>query len=278
MAARYEVKFAYNTLVYAGEDITEGIRRIARYGYDGVEFVGEPDELDSEVIKNELKAGNIEASSICSLYNAERDLVSTDAKMRKHTVEYIKKNVVFAAEIGAGVVIVSPTACMKTSAQAPLDQEWAWAVEGIREAAEFAKDYDVVLVIEAWNRYETYIVNRLEQSMRMVDDVGMENVGTMGDTFHMNIEEEDIAQAVRNAKGYLKHIHFADSTRAAPGHGHIDFTAVAAAIKDIGYKGYISMELLPAAADPFSVLAGGESREFYDEYTQESIRYVKRLF
>jgi sugar phosphate isomerase/epimerase len=139
-------------------------------------------------------------------------------------------------------------------------------------------DYDVVLVIEAWNRYETYLVNRLEQSMKMVDDVGMDNVGSMGDTFHMNIEELNIAAAIRSAKGYLKHIHFADSTRAAPGHGHVDFKAVADAVKEIGYEGYISMELLPAAADPFGVLAGGESREFYDEYTEESISYLKRFF
>lgn len=278
MADRHEVKFAYNTLVYADEDIADGIRRIARYGYDGVEFIGEPDELNSGIIKNELKSNNIAASSICSLYNMERDLVSSNKKVRDHTVEYIKKNVAFAREIGAGVVIVSPTACMKTHPEASLEQEWAWAVEGIREGAEFAKDYDVVLVIEAWNRYETYMINKVEQSMEMVDDVGMDNVGTMCDTFHMNIEEEDIAQAIRNAKGYLKHIHFADSTRAAPGHGHTDFKAAAAAIKDIGYKGYISMELLPAAADPFSVLAGGESREFYDDYTEESIRYLKQLF
>ena len=278
MASQYEVKFAYNTLVYAGEDIIDGIRRIARYGYDGVEFIGEPDELSSDSIKNELKSNNIAASSICSLFNMERDLVSSNKKVRKHTVEYIKKNVAFAAEINAGVVIVSPTACMKTHPEASLDQEWAWAVEGIREAAMFAKDYDVVLVIEAWNRYETYIINRLEQSMKMVDDIGMDNVGTMCDTFHMNIEEENIAQAIRNAKGYLKHIHFADSTRAAPGHGHIDFKAVTAAVKDIGYKGYISMELLPAAADPFSVLKGGKSQEFYDKYTEESIRYLKQLF
>ena len=278
MAVTFEVKFAYNTLVYAGEDIAEGIRRIAHYGYEGVEFIGEPDELNSEVIKNHLKSNNILASSICSLFNMERDLVSSDKKVRKNTVEYIKKNISFAAEINAGVVIVSPTACMKIHPEASIDKEWAWAVEGIKEAAEVAKDHDVVLVIEAWNRYETYMINRLDQSMKMVDDVGMDNVGTMGDTFHMNIEEQNIAHAIKKAKGYLRHIHFADSTRAAPGHGHIDFKAVAAAIKDIGYRGYISMELLPAAADPFSVLGGGDNQEFYDEYTEESIRYVKRLF
>jgi sugar phosphate isomerase/epimerase len=278
MTNNYEVKFAYNTLVYAGEDITESIHRLARYGYDGVEFIGEPDELDRDRIKMELQSSNISASSICSLYNSKRDLVSTDREVRKNTVEYIKKNVLFASDIQAEVVIVSPTACMKTKPETSLNQEWAWAVEGIREAAEFAQDYNVVLVVEAWNRYETYLINRLDQSMKMVDDVGMDNVGSMGDTFHMNIEEEDMAQTIRNAKGYLKHIHFADSTRSAPGHGHIDFGAIASAIKDIGYRGYVSMELLPAAADPFMVLAGGKGEEFYDEYTEQSIAFVKRLF
>ena len=90
MEKQYEVKFAYNTLVYAGENIADGIRTIARYGYDGAEFIGEPDELDANIIKSGLKSNNVEASSICSLYNTKRDLVSSSKKVRKHTVESIR--------------------------------------------------------------------------------------------------------------------------------------------------------------------------------------------
>jgi sugar phosphate isomerase/epimerase len=278
MPKQYNVKFAYNTLVYAGEDITESIRRLARYKYDGVEIVGEPKKMNINLIKEELKKNNIAASSILAIYNCERDIVSSNAKIRRDAIDYIKENVDFAKEVDAKIVTISPTACMKIHPEASLDQEWKWAVEGIHEAGLYAKDFNVNLVIEPWNRYETYLANRLDQVMKMVDDIGLQNVGAMCDTFHMNIEEKNIADAIRKAKGYLKHIHIADSTRQAPGYGHIDFKVVAQAIKDIGYHGYLSMELLPAAADPFMVLNGSRQDEFYDQYTRDSIEFLRPLF
>lgn len=278
MSNQYNVKFAYNTLVYAGEEITESIRRLARYNYDGVEIVGEPQKMNMNLIKNELKKNNLAAASILGIYNNERDLVSSKANIRRNAVDYIKEIMDFANTVSAGIVTISPTACMKIHPEASLEQEWKWAVEGIREAGLYASDFNVSLAVEAWNRYETYLVNRVDQVMRMVDDIGLENVGGMCDTFHMNIEEEDIPEAIRRAEGYLKHIHFADSTRKAPGHGHIDFKEVAQAVKDIGFHGYISMELLPAAGDPFMVLNAGRQEEFYDQYTKESIELLKPLF
>lgn len=273
-----DIKFAYNTLVYAGEDIAESIQRLARFNYDGVEIVGEPQKMNINLIKDELKKNNIAASSILGIYNPERDIVSSKTDIRGNAIDYIKECVDFAKEVNAGIVTISPTACMKIHPEADLEQEWKWAVEGIREAGLYAKGFNVNLAVEAWNRYETYLVNRVDQVMKMVDDIGLENVGGMCDTFHMNIEEEDIPEAIRRAEGYLKHIHFADSTRKAPGHGHIDFKAVAQAVKDIGFHGYISMELLPAAGDPFMVLNAGRQEEFYDQYTRESIELLKPLF
>ena len=112
-------------------------------------------------------------------------------------------------------------------------------------------------------------------ALKMVNEVGLENVGVMGDTFHMNIEESNMGDAIRNVGKKLYYLHIADSNRAAPGRGHIDFEEIAQALKDIDYNGWISMELLPAAANPFS---GIVPEEFYDQYTEESITYLKKLF
>lgn len=85
----------------------------------------------------------------------------------------------------------------------------------------------------------------------------------------------NIRDAIRNVGKKLYYLHIADSNRAAPGRGHIDFEEIAQALKDIDYNGWISMELLPAAANPFS---GIVQEEFYDQYTEESITYLKKLF
>jgi len=272
------MKYAYNTLVYTGESIKESIERIARFGYDGVEFVGEPTQLDTKTIVTELERHNIQASHICSIYTQERDLSSSNDQIRRNAVAYVKSVVDFAATIGATSVGVTPTANMKIRPEVDIQREWAWVVEGIRDAGRHAADHGIRLTIEPWNRYETYLVNRVDQSRRMVGEIGLDNVGCMGDTFHMNLEETDIAEAFRVAGDKLFYVHIADSNRAAPGRGHIDFGPVARALNDIGYDGYLSMELLPAAADPFMVLTGARQDEFYDQYTEESIAYLRRLF
>lgn len=268
-------KYGYNTLVYAGEEIEQSIRRISTFGYDGAEFVGEPTQMDAVHIRTLLDKYSLEASSICAIYTPERDFVSSNKEIRVNAINYLKECVDFAATIGAKGISVTPTACMKIHAEAEIETELKWAAEGIREAGLYAGEHGIRLAVEAWNRYETYLINRLEQSLALVNEINLPNVGCMGDTYHMNIEEVDIAEAFRKVGDKLFYVHFADSNRAAPGRGHIDFKPIAQALKDINYSGYISMELLPPFADPFS---GVRCEEFYDQYTKESIEYLKQLF
>jgi sugar phosphate isomerase/epimerase len=93
----------------------------------------------------------------------------------------------------------------------------------------------------------------------------------------MNIDDANIADAIRDAGSALIHIHFADSNRAAPGQGHTDFVPIMQALKDINYGGYITFELLPSSSDPFATLRRGGGREFYDDYTKQAIEVIKSL-
>lgn len=270
-----DIKISYNTLVYADEDISEGIARLARFGYDGVDFVGEPSNYDAEEIRSLLEKYKIEASSICAVFNEERNFVSSNPRIRRQAVDYVKDCVDFAAAIGAKAISVQATTCMKTNAEASEEEEWNWGVTGLREAGVYAAEKGIRLTLEAWNRYETYLINRLDQALQMVKDINLSNVGVMADTYHMNIEESDMGAAIRNVGDRLFYVHIADSNRAAPGRGHIDFKEIAQALRDIHYDGWVSMELLPAAADPFG---GKRCDEFYDQYTEESVVYLRKLF
>ena len=270
-------KYSFNMLVYWGEPIEKGIERLVRFGYDGVEFVGEPTAHDPVKIKESLKKYHINAAAICSIYNAERDLVSPDIQVRKNAVTYVKDVAKMAHDIGAGVIIIAPTACMKTNSEIPREQELAWLIPSLQEAADFAQGWGVRLALEPWNRYETYFLNRCEQALELQQKINRPNVGIWLDTFHMNLEETSIPAAIRMAGKNLFHLHLADSNRAAPGRGHLDFKPILQAIKDIQYNGYLSMEILPAAADPFGVLKKGGGKEFYDQYTKESIEYLKSI-
>jgi sugar phosphate isomerase/epimerase len=270
-------KYAYNSLVYYGEKVHESVARVARFGYDAIELYGEPGEYDPAEVRRLCGENGIEVSSICSIYTVKRDLASPNRRVRQDAVDYMKKVADLAAGVGCPVMIVAPTACMKMTPWKDPKEEWGWAAESIRRGGEYAGSAGVNLTIEAWNRYETYLLNRLDQCLALLSDVDLPNAGVMGDTFHMNIDEVSIEGAFRKAGAHLNHVHIADSNRAAPGRGHIDFFPILKALRDIKYKGYLSFELLPASADPFGTLKKGGGREFFDDYTKEAIAYMKKV-
>ncbi|MGH3088087.1 MAG: TIM barrel protein [Rubrobacteraceae bacterium] len=273
--ARY--RYAYNSLVYFGEDISESIDRVARFGYDAIEVIGEPADLDPRRIKKLADDAGISVSSICSLYTPDRDLSHPDAEMRKKAVQYVKDVAEFASTMEAPTIIVHPCANGRTERLASEEDEWNWAVEGIREGGEYAEPLGVNLSLECWNRYETIFLNRLEQAARLWRDTGLSNGGIQGDTFHMNLEEDSIDGAFREYGSLLQHVHLADSNRAAPGAAHIDFAPILRALDDVGYEGYLSFELLPASADPFAVLQAGGADDFFDKYTGQAIEHMKQV-
>ncbi|QHW31821.1 sugar phosphate isomerase/epimerase [Paenibacillus rhizovicinus] len=270
-------KYSYNALVYYGEALQASVERLARFGYDAVELVGEPGEYDFGQVRALTADYGLEVSSICSIFNAERDLGHPDAGVRARAVAYVREVAEMAAEIGAPTIIAAPVANMRIRELGSREDEWNWAVEGIRSAGEYAASLGVNLCIEAWNRFESYMLNRLDQAEAMRREVGLPNVGIMGDTFHMNIDETDIAEAIRENGDALLHIHLADSNRAAPGEGHTDFEPIIRTLRDIGYKGYLTFELLPAAADPFGVMKRGGGQAFFDAYTEQAIAHIKRI-
>lgn len=271
------LRYTYNTLAYGLEPIDLGIARLARYGYDGVEFVGEPRDNDVASIVEQLKRHEIAASSVISIFTPERDVVSSDEAIRRNAVDYLRGNVDYAAALSADVVTFTPTACMKITPETELEQEWAWAVQAATATAAYAADHGIRIAVEPWNRYETYLINRADQAAKFVDEVAAPNIGVMADAFHMSIEETDIAAAIRDVGNRLTHVHLADSNRAAPGYGHTDFDPIVQAIMDVGYEGWISYELLPAAGDVWSVLAGAGAPEFLDTYSEASIAHTKAI-
>jgi sugar phosphate isomerase/epimerase len=270
-------KYSFCNLVWFKEEKAKSVNRLARCGYDAIELYGEPSAYNYSQFRTVLKDNGMEVSNICALYSDQRDLAHPDEGIRSNAREYVKSVVDMAAEIGAKTFGITPTSCMKTKPLANPEDELKWAVGGIREAAELAQSHGVRLVLETWNRYEHYWLNRLDQCLELARQVGHDNVGVMGDTFHMNIEEASMPDAIKLAGGRLWNIHLADSNRAAVGEGHIDFEPVIQALIDIGYKDYISYEILPGSADPFGVLEKGVDEKWYDRYAEQCIANTKRI-
>jgi sugar phosphate isomerase/epimerase len=269
-------KYAYNSFSYYGEEIDRSVERVAAFGYDAIELVGEPGQYDGPRVRELAADAGIAVSSISSMYTADRDLCHPDPSRRRQAVGYVRAVADLAAEVGAATIIVAPSAVMKTAPLAPPADEWEWAIESIREGGEYAASVGVDVSLEPWNRYETYFLNRLEQAIELWRATGLENGGVMGDTFHMNIEEASIPDALRAARGLLNHVHLADSNRAVAGRGHTDFRPILRALADIDYGGYLSFEVMAPSGDPMGIPAGA-GPESFDADTKQAIEHLKAI-
>ena len=249
---------------------------MARFGYDAIELVGEPEQYDADRVRRLAADAGIAVSSISSMYTAERDLCHPDPRVRQQAVDYVRAVAELAAATGAATIIVAPSAVMKTRRLAPAEDEWGWAIESIRAGGEYAASVGVAVALEPWNRYETYFLNRLEQAIELWRALGLENGGVMGDTFHMNIEEASIPDALRSAKGLLRHVHLADSNRAVAGRGHTDFRPILQALVDIGYDGYLSFEVMAPSGDPMGIPEGA-GPESFDADTKQAIAHLQAI-
>lgn len=270
-------RYGMTQWIVGNEDLESGFRRLQKCGYDTIEFAGEPDKLKPAECLALMKAYHLDADSICGIFSGpERDLTSggADALM---AVGYLKKCVDFGAAIGSSVIIVVPSPVGRTRMpdNCAYDQLWDNAVRNIRDAAEYAQTKNIRFAVEAINRYETYFVNTLEKAYRLVREIDHKQVGIMADTFHMNLEENNIEQSLRMIADKLIHVHIADNTREPAGMGTIDFNTVVRTLRDIRYQGILCMEFLPRVADPYQLFMNSSQSLLMDRYADSALRYMK---
>lgn len=269
-------RYSYNVIGFSGEDVSESIDRLARLGYDAVEVEGEPETHDPKRIRKLAEDAGLAVGSACPNFTADRDLSHPDPEVRNAAQSYIRRVSEFAGELGAPLFIVAPTAYRRVQPLAAVRDEWRWAVEGIRAAGEHAASVGANLTLECWNRYGTYMLNQLNESARMWRETGLSNGGIMADTFHMNIEETSIPEAIRDAGDLLNHVHLSDSNRLAPGLGHVDFEEVLKALREVGYRGDLAYELIPSV--PNLLDDGSErARPSFDDVARQAMEHTRKV-
>jgi D-psicose/D-tagatose/L-ribulose 3-epimerase len=272
-------KYSVTQWIYGNEPLKVSLQRLKKYGYDGVELAGEPKQIDVDEVRKLLMEYGLICTSICGIYTVERDLSSSDETVRQNAVQYVKDCVDLAVSVGALTLIVVPSPVGKSKPDTTTEEEWMNVVQSLKEAGLYAEEKNIKLAIEALNRFETYLVNKLADAKRLVEQVKVSSVQIMADLFHMNIEERDHSAVLLNVAPYLAHVHIADNTREAAGYGMTDFKEVVKTLINIGYKGPLTMEFLPPVANPYLVARSdrSEAGSIYDEYTKQSIEHMKDI-
>lgn len=248
-------KYAMNLLLWGteiNEELFPVLEQIKAIGYEGVEvpiFDVNPKNWQTWRIKlDELALGRI-AVTICG---PDFNQISSDSQMRATTLERNKRAIDCAVVLGADL-LTGPfhSALSHFTGKPATTEEWKWAVENLYKLSEYAQKQDVILGLEYLNRFESYLVSCADELLKLVELVGHPSCKVMFDTFHANIEEKNLGDAIRKLSKYLVHVQVSENDRSIVGQGNVNWRDIFTALKEINYKGWVSVEAfsekLPAA-------------------------------
>ncbi len=251
------------------DGLAESCRKAAKAGFDAVEFlVPSPDALSPQELRGLFTANDLKLTGIgtgAGFLLHKLHLCSPDAAIRRQAADFIGNIIDLAGGFGGFAIIGS----MKGSIEPGVERATAlgWLRDALHTLGMRAARHGVPLILEPLNRYETNLINRLEEGADLIRPLSDGNVKLLADLFHMNIEEVSIAEALRGAATHIGHIHFVDSNRRPAGSGHLDFAEIGRTLREIGYHGYLSAEALPY---PDSDTAARQTIETFRKYIAPS--------
>jgi sugar phosphate isomerase/epimerase len=229
------------------EALDTAFAKASAHGFHGVEiFPTHADDLDGLHLRDLLREYNLQLAAMgtgAGWLRRQLSLTSPDPHVRMQARDFIGAVIDFAGGFGAPAIIGSMQG--RVADGIAREQALAWFREELDQLGPRAHALGVPLLYEPLNRYETNLFNTVGEVLPFLQTLRTKNVRLLCDLFHMNLEEQDIASALRLADRQLGHVHLADSNRRAMGLGHTPMESIAAALKESGYDGYVSAEVLP---------------------------------
>jgi sugar phosphate isomerase/epimerase len=227
--------------------LADGCQVAAELGFDAVEiFPPAANAIDEAELQGLLDRRSLKVAAIgtgAGWVIHKWSLTSADAEARHRARDFIRAIIDVAAGFGAPAIIGSMQG--RVEGDVTREQALAWLAEGLEELGEHAASHGQPLLYEFLNRYETNLFNRVAPTVDFLHHLKTRGVQILADLFHMNIEEANLAEALRVGRGWIGHVHFADSNRLAIGLGHTKIEPIIAALHEIGYQGYLSAEIFP---------------------------------
>ncbi|WP_332702289.1 sugar phosphate isomerase/epimerase family protein [Devosia sp.] len=279
------MKIGVNTWVWTSPFGTKDfglIPKIKSMGFDIIEVAVDDPSLIDVALLNKMAQEHALSITICGAFGPTRDISSDDPAIRRNGVDYISECIRLAQAVGSTLVAgpvyaaVGKTRLVSAGQKA---RERAWCVENLRAVGKVASDAGVTIGIEPLNRFETDMINLVEQAITLIHEVGHPAYKVHIDTFHANIEEKSIPAAIRMAGSLLGHFHACENDRGIPGTGHIDWVGVRDALRDIGYDGPVVIESFTPGAVEIAKAAAiwRPLAPSQDELARQGARFLREL-
>ena len=271
-------KIGMNLLLW-GTEINESLfpvlEQIKAAGYDGVEvpiFDTNPDPWASWRKKlDELQLDRVAVT----INGPDHHQISQDPSMRQKTLERNRQALDCAAVLGSELLTGPYHSALGVFTGSPASAaERSWAIENLHALAEHAQSLGITMGLEYLNRFESYLVSCADELIALVDEVNHPNCQLMFDSFHANIEETNLGEAIRKMGQRLVHVQLSENTRGTLGSGHVDFESILSALSSIGYTGMISIEAFSTKLSAANIW-----RKMFDNEMQlvkDSIQFLKQ--
>lgn len=280
--------FWQNSWAFSCEQYLEMTKRLSDIGFDVLEISADhlyhmtDEEIDALKEQGE-KCGMVFSTN--SGPAKKYDLSSRSGVTRKNGIEYFRKIFRNMDRLGSRILVGAIYSFWPTDF-ADTDKKWAWdkSIACLKILGEDAAGYGITIALEVLNRNESYILNDCAEALEYCRRVGSPAVKILLDTYHMNIEEDNMYDAIRKAGPMLAHLHVGECNRKLPGmNNSIDWKQIGQALRDIHYEGYVVMEPFLLAGGEvgrdcrvFRDFRGGANDEQMTQYITDSLQFLKK--
>jgi sugar phosphate isomerase/epimerase len=231
-----DVAIADSVTAYQGS-LEKSFYDLASFGYDGVELMTlNPSKLDWDFVRKEAEKNKLAVALVCTgeiFGQLGLSYTNSREEVRKEAIRRTKEIIDFASALNANINIgrIRGQYCSELSKE----QTERYAVDAFKELSDYSGKKNVEIALETVTIMQTNFINTLEEAVRIIEAVDNPSFKLMMDVFHLNLEEKDICQAIRQYSKYNMHVHLADNNRRYPGHCGLDFEKILSTFKECGY-------------------------------------------
>ena len=278
------MKIGVNTWVWVSPLTTAELEwlvpHVKELGFDWIELAVEDAALLDLPRTRSLMEANGLGVSICAAFGPNCDLIHPDPAPRENALKYVRDCIDVAQALGShtlGGPFYSSVGRVWKQTPDEREQDMQLLVQQLRALGDYAAEREVVFGLEALNRFETSFLNLTDQVLEVVERVDHPACQVMVDTFHMNIEERSLGDAIRRIGPRLVHVHTCENDRGAPGTGHVPWDDVAQALKDINYQGACVIESFTAKVETIARAAAiwRPLANTQDELAQQGLAFLR---
>jgi D-psicose/D-tagatose/L-ribulose 3-epimerase len=275
------MRIGVNTLIWGasfGPSDFHLLPRIKDAGFDGIEVpIFDPHAFEARAVGRELDRLGLERTAV-TIVPRGLSLGASDGGLRGRAIEHVRACIAAARDAGIHLLsgpIYTPVGHL--TGRRRTDDEWRWVVDSWQQLSRDVNAAQMEIGIEPLNRFETYFLNTIQDAVALCDAIGDPSIGILLDTFHANIEEKSLGEAVRLAVPHLKHLHTCENDRGVPGSGHVEWPEFFAAVAEIGYTSWLTIESFGFSIEAIAAAAAiwRDLAPLADDIAFEGIRFLR---